>query len=63
MGLLDDTSIKTIQRIYSWGSRSVHESQMAPIHLIWICLYYIFDFVTEEIVKPVQISKEGVKNV
>ena len=29
------------ERIYEWGSRSIHQGQFIPISLIWYCLLYV----------------------
>ena len=58
MNLLDSNTCDTNNNIYCWGNRSLHNSQMVPIHKIWICLFYIFDQIGEAICKPVQITYE-----
>lgn len=35
-----DVAGRTLDRIYSWGNRSLHSGQSVPIHIIWISIYY-----------------------
>lgn len=43
MDLCNNEQIDIIDRIYEWGSRSVHQGQMLPISLIWSLLFFIED--------------------
>jgi hypothetical protein len=58
MRILDKTDEDTFLHIYRWGNRSLHESQMMPIHLIWMCLFAITDRLYKKIGNSPEISEE-----
>jgi hypothetical protein len=41
MRLCSEDDKYVIERIYEWGSRSIHQGQIVPISLIWYCLLYV----------------------
>lgn len=41
MELCNTEQIDIIDRIYEWGSRSVHQGQTLPLSLIWSLLFFI----------------------
>jgi hypothetical protein len=30
-----------LKSIYDWGSRSIHQGQILPLSLIWYCLFFV----------------------
>jgi hypothetical protein len=41
MRLYTEDDKYVIERIYEWGSKSIHQGQIIPISLIWYCLLYV----------------------
>jgi hypothetical protein len=41
IGIVKNSTLNTLKKIYEWGNRSIHKGQHLPLSLIWYSLWYI----------------------
>jgi hypothetical protein len=41
MGIVKNSTLNTLKKIYEWGNRSIHKGKHLPLSLIWYSLWYI----------------------